>query len=427
MKRILSFFIFLIGVCTVHAQYYNTDEVRVVVTPDHADWNYKCGEKAEFTIRVVKSQCLVPDAVISYEMGPLMYPDTRKDHVTLKKGELVLPKITLKQPGFYRLKVTTQVNNRSYQGLCTISFDREKIQPVAQEPQDFMAFWQSSLDEARKIDLDPRMELLPDRCTSKVNVYQVSYQNMRNGSRTYGILCMPKAPGMYPALLRVPGAGIRPYNGDLETAAKGAITLEIGIHGIPVTYTQEYYDKLFNGALNGYWEMNLDNRDTNYYKRVFIGAVRGVDFLCALPEYNGKALGVTGASQGGMLSLVTAALDKRVTFLAGIHPAMCDHVASLQKQACGWPHYFYQVENPDPQKVKMSAYYDGINFARHIQVPAWFAWGYNDDVVSPTSMFAMYNTLKSQKHYQPYLQSGHWWYWEEYADWNNWLWSQLGL
>lgn len=67
--------------------------------------------------------------------------------------------------------------------------------------------------------------------------------------------------GKYPALLRVPGAGIRPYYGDVTTAEKGAITLEIGIHGIPVTMTQDYYDKLFNGALWEYWKMNNDNRD----------------------------------------------------------------------------------------------------------------------------------------------------------------------
>ena len=426
MKRLSSVIVFLCSALLAFAQ-YNTDEVRVVVTPDHADWNYKCGEKAEFTVRVVKSQCLVPGAVISYEMGPLMYPDTRKENVTLKTGETSLGKVTMEKPGFYRLKVKTMVNDRSYEGLCTISFDREQIRPVAQLPSDFMDFWNGALEEARKTPLDPRMVLLSDRCTDEVNVYEVSYQNMREGSRTYGILCMPKKPGKYPALLRVPGAGVRPYYGDVETAAKGAITLEIGVHGISVTMPQQRYDELAHGALYGYYEQNLDDRDKNYYKRVFIGAVRGVDMICSLPEYNGQALGVTGASQGGMLSLVTAALDKRVTFLAGIHPAMCDHTASLQKQACGWPHYFYQVENPDPQKVKMSAYYDGINFARNITQPAWFAWGYNDEVVAPTSMFAMYNTLQSKKEFHPYLQSGHWWYWEEYADWNNWLWSQMGL
>ena len=66
-------------------------------------------------------------------------------------------------------------------------------------------------------------------------MYEVNIQNYRIGSRLYGILCIPKAPGKYPAVLRVPGAGIRPYNGMIAEAEDGLITLEIGIHGVPVT------------------------------------------------------------------------------------------------------------------------------------------------------------------------------------------------
>ena len=58
----------------------------------------------------------------------------------------------------------------------------------------------------------------------------------------------------------------------METAAKGAITLEIGIHGIPVTMQQSVYDELAYGALYNYQYQNDDNRNYSYYKRVFVGA-----------------------------------------------------------------------------------------------------------------------------------------------------------
>lgn len=98
-------------------------------------------------------------------------------------------------------------------------------------------------------------------------------------------------------------------------ASKGVITLEIGIHGIPVTMSQMIYDVLSKGALNGYPYQNDNSRDKSYYKRVFAGALRAVDFIASLPEYDGKNMGVTGSSQGGALSVVTAALDKRITFM----------------------------------------------------------------------------------------------------------------
>lgn len=59
---------------------------------------------------------------------------------------------------------------------------------------------------------------------------------------------------------------------------------------------QKVYDDLANGELNGYWDTNLDNPNRNSYKRVVTGAVRGVDYI-ALPEWNGKTIGVTGSSQ----------------------------------------------------------------------------------------------------------------------------------
>lgn len=425
MKRICSLLLLLCLFVGASAQ-IRGNEIRVMVTPDHSDWTYKTGETATFLIQVYKAQCLLENAVIDYELGPEMYPETQKNGVTLKDGTLKV-KGMMKSPGFYRCKAVAHVNGKDYVGLATAAFEPLKIQAVTEMPKDFMDFWNTSLQQARIVNLNPVMELMPERCTETVNVYHVSYQNIRPGSRTYGILTMPKKPGKYPALLRVPGAGIRPYYGDIETASKGAIVLEIGIHGIPVTNTDAYYNLLFNGALHDYWLMNADNRDEFYYKRVFVGAVRGVDFLCSLPEYNGKALGVTGASQGGMLSLVTAALDKRVTFYACIHPAMCDHSASLKKQACGWPHYFYQQEKPDEKRVTVSQYYDGINFARQITVPGWFSFGYNDDVVAPTSMYAAYNTLTARKEMRPYLETGHYWYQEQYDEWNDWLWKQMGV
>ena len=311
------------------------NEIRVVVSPDHTDWNYRLNEKCTFTVRVLKAQNVLPDVKVDYELGPEMYPTETRKGVVLKNGELALHG-TMKTPGFLRCKVTAHVGGRTYEGLATAAYAPEQLQPVTEFPADFRDFWAKELEEARHTSLQPLMTLLPERCTSTVNVYHVSFQTDRWGSRFYGILCMPKKEGRYPALLRVPGAGIRPYAGDVYTAEQGAITLEVGIHGIPVTMEQSFYDNLMNGALNCYWTFCRNDLKNFYYHRVIIGALRAVDFICELPQYNGQALGVTGSSQGGALSVMTAALDSRVTFYAAVHPALCDHEAYTKKRACGW-------------------------------------------------------------------------------------------
>ena len=427
MKRIFATLCLLMGIClmTTDAQ-IRGNNITVTVTPDHKDWNYKVGEKATFTVNVLRSGTLIDGAVIDYEAGPEMYPDAKKN-VTLKDGTMRWTG-TMKTAGFYRLKVTAHVGGKDYEGLCTAAFSPEQLKPTTENPSDFDTFWSSALAEARGVSLEPTRRLLPERCTDKVNVYEVSFQNIRWNSRTYGILCVPTKPGKYPALLRVPGAGVRPYQGDVWTASQGAITLEIGIHGVPVTMEQKVYDNLMEGALNCYWEANMDSRDRSYYKRVIVGAVRAIDYIASLDEWNGTSLGVTGSSQGGFLSLACAALDKRVTFYGAVHAALCDHTASLKGVACGWPHYFYyDVKHADPKKIETSRYYDGVNFARRIQCPGWFSFGYNDEVVPPTTAYATYNTVTAPKELHVYQLTGHYWYQEQWDEWEDWLLRQMSI
>ena len=428
MKRILFLLCLLAGmnIISVEAQIRGTN-ITVTVTPDHKDWNYRVGETAKFQVAVLRSGTLVDGVKVDYEAGPEMYPSVKKQGQTLKDGTMQWSG-SMKQPGFYRLKVTAHVGGKTYEGLCTAAFSPEKIQPTTVNPNDFDEFWTKTLADARQTPLNPTRRLLPERCTEKVNVYEVSFQNVRWGSRTYGILCLPVKPGKYPALLRVPGAGVRPYQGDVWTAEQGAITLEIGIHGVPVTMPQSVYDELQQGALNCYWDFNMNSRNDSYYRRVFVGAVRAIDYIASLPEWNGASLGVTGSSQGGMLSLVCAALDSRVTFYGAVHAALCDHTASLKGVACGWPHYFYyDPSHADPKKIETSRYYDGVNFARRIKCPGWFSFGYNDEVVPPTTAFATYNTVTAPKELHPYQLTGHYWFQEQWDEWEAWLLGQMGL
>lgn len=425
MKNVTLLFVILLYVFTASAQ-VRGNEIRVVVSPDHADWVYGLNEKSTFTIQVWKAQNLLPGVTIDYELGPEMYPTEIKKGVVLKDGSLKVQGV-MKTPGFLRCKVKAQVDGRTYEGLATTAYAPQQLQPVTELPADFREYWAETLKRARTTPLNPMMTLLPERCTDTDNVYQVSFQTKAWGGRFYGILSVPKAEGKYPALLRVPGAGVRPYSGDTYTAPGKVITLEVGIHGIPVTMQQSVYDALANGALGNYWTFSRDNQDAFYYNRVIVGALRAVDFICSLPQYNGKALGVTGSSQGGALSVIMAALDPRVTFFAAVHPALCDHEAFFKKRACGWPHYFYYYGAPNEKELKTIRYYDTANFARCLNVPGWFSWGYNDEVCPPTSMYAAYNAISAPKELHPYLETGHFWYQEQWDEWLGWTRKQLGI
>lgn len=402
--------------------------VKVIVAPDQADWTYKTGEKVKFTISVLHNGNPIKDAKIRYEVGPEKMEPVIKESTVLSKGTLTVDAGTLKTPGFLRCIAFAEVDGKEYKGLATAGFDPLAIAPTVENPSGFLQFWEEAKAEAARIPMDPQMILIPERSNEKVNVYHVSFQNFRNRSHIYGILCVPKKEGKYPALLKVPGAGVRPYAGDIAKAEQGVITLEIGIHGVPVNLPAEVYSDLGSGPLSGYQYFNMDNRDRYYYKRVYLGCVRANDFLVSLPQFDGENLGVSGGSQGGALSIITAALDPRVKFLAADYPALSDVTGYLKGRAGGWPHMFDKNNLPynnSREKIETVAYYDVVNFARHVKIPGYYSWGFNDETCPPTSMYAAYNVIKAPKELFLALETGHWTYPEQRERSSQWIVQKL--
>ena len=103
MKKISILFITLLCVWAASAQ-IRGDEIRVVVSPNHADWVYRLNEKSTFNIQIWKAQNLLSNVTVDYELGPEMYPVETRKGVLLKDGTLKLG-ASMKTPGFLRCKV----------------------------------------------------------------------------------------------------------------------------------------------------------------------------------------------------------------------------------------------------------------------------------------------------------------------------------
>lgn len=408
--KYLLFVSLILGAARANAGGLQVEKDTIIVTLNHNDWVYKTNEKATFTIKVMSGGEEIKNSRLYYEVGrEKMVPD-KTDSVTLKDGFLKVEGGTLKEPGFLRCSVRGYVNGHLLTGMATAAFSPLEIRPTTTVPDDFIAFWDSAKIEAAKIPMDVKITPMPDRSDDKVNTFLVSIQSYEFKNRLYGILCVPKKEGKYPAILEVPGAGVRPYYGNKAMTEKGIITFQIGIHGIPITMSGSVYDDLRFGALRDYQTYNLDDRDHYYYKRVYMGCIRAIDYIFSLPSFDGQNLAVSGGSQGGALAIVTAALDKRVKYLASFYPALSDLTGYLHNRAGGWPHLFTKANaafTSKPDKINTSRYYDVVNFARLIKVPGFYSWGYNDLTCPPTSTYAAYNVITAPKQLLIAKETGH--------------------
>lgn len=372
---------------------------------DRPNWTYRVGEAAAFVVKVDRNPYPAEGVRISYRLGPDMHEGAERTAVVPKEG-LVLPVPAQTQPGFVRCLVTASLDGKPRQALATAAFSPFELRPLQAEPADFDRFWAAQRHDLAAIDPAYRLTPAPALSPPEVEVSYLSFQNVGPGSRTtriYGVLSVPRGAGPFPAVLQVPGAGVRGYKGTPELAAKGFITLQIGIHGIPVDLPDELYEQLNFGALEGYNRFNLDNPATYYYRRVYLGVLRALDYLAQHPKWNGKHLVAQGGSQGGQLAIMASALDPRVSLTIASYPAYSDVTAYLHGRAGGWPGLFrknadgVRQDLPVEPKVATSAYYDTVNFARRLRAPVLYYAGYNDMVTPPTSTFAVYNVIPAAR------------------------------
>jgi cephalosporin-C deacetylase-like acetyl esterase len=413
-----------------------TGVVRVSVVPDRADWTYATGAPVRFQVRVERDGHALPGAQVMVACGPEQMPPVLEKTAPAGATGLTIEAGSMKEPGFLRCTATTTIDGREYRGVGTAAVAPEKIAPTVEDPADFDEFWSAARAELARLPTDARLTPKPELSTSKADVYHVSLQNVGSQpdgrtSRFYGILAVPKAEGRFPAIMNPPGAGARPYRGLVAEAERGYLTLQVGIHGIPVDLPEEVYDSLLFGPLaawQGYGTFNLDDRDRYYYRRVYLGCLRANDFLASHPRWDGKNLVVTGGSQGGTLTITTSALDPRVTALAPNYPALSDLTGYLHGRAGGWPHLFKEEKDGHrtPAKIRTAAYYDVVNFARRLQSPGLYSWGFNDEICPPTSLYAAYNAVTAPKRLLLALETGHFTTAEQDRAFRRWIDEQVG-
>jgi len=99
-----------------------------------------------------------------------------------------------------------------------------------------------------------------------------------------------------------------------------------------------------------------------------------------------------------------------VKALSSTYPALADLTGYLNNRAGGWPHFFHPTRpgpKPTPEALRTLPYYDVVNFARRVKAAGIYTWGYNDETVPPTSIFAAYNVITAPKAWMLALTTGH--------------------
>jgi len=271
-------------------------------------------------------------------------------------------------------------------------------------PADFDQFWADVIGEAARIPLNPSQQAVAMRSTPEVEVFRIGYDSL-DGVRVGAWYCVPRGEPPYPGLLIVPGYVSEPTL-PKSWAKLGYATVGVAPRG-KLGSNQQY-----NPGYPGLLVDNIVDRNTYSYRGFYVDAARAVDFLLTRPEVDHSRIGVHGSSQGGALTITTAALRSDViTCGAAGAPYLCGFLDAA-RFTHSYPYeeineYLRTYPEREPLVRETLNYFDGINFASLVKCPMLVNLGLQDDVCPPETGFAMFEQLAGPKELLTYEGAGH--------------------
>ena len=259
-------------------------------------------------------------------------------------------------------------------------------------PSDFDIFWGDVVEKLKTSDLNPVCDKDEFRSDSEVEVFQAYYDSIDNLKVSAWYAKPTETSGKFPAIILMPG-----YQSDppipKEWARKGYACLSVNPRGKVGSRTQ--FDPGYPGLLT----YGMIDRNTYSYRGFYVDAWRGIDFLLQRDEVDEGRIGVTGSSQGGGLTVTTAAMKPEIKAAAAGAPYLCGYMDAI-KLTDTYPYEEindYLREYPDSrEKVALTlSYFDGISFADRIKCPIIVNIGLQDNVCPPETGYALFNAITS--------------------------------
>lgn len=270
--------------------------------------------------------------------------------------------------------------------------DISKITTGTEEPEDYLAFWDSLKAEIDRTTPDILLEeaffddRFPDFELRHMRI-RVSGDNFATFSMTY-----PKGAQRGTLALRVitHGYGFCDVCDVTNCIRENTLTVFISAHAILGRQASSYYEALSEGTLKGFGFDNEENRrpETTYWTKMFMRDLQVIRFIKDHPLLNGREVLFTGGSMGGMRACNLAAHSGIATQCNLDIPWLCD---------LGGHKNCHRLYGWRPDYENGLRYFDTAIAAKYLTCPVSITAGLGDYVCPPSGEAALYNALTVPK------------------------------
>jgi cephalosporin-C deacetylase len=281
-------------------------------------------------------------------------------------------------------------------------------------PADFDAYWDRALRELALTDA--QVELKPHPNPARfAECFDMWFTGV-GGARLHAQYVRPRTPGPHSAVLRFHGYSRNA--GDwfdlLPWAAQGMAIAAMDVRG--QGGLSEDVGGVKGTTLRGQIVRGLsDHPDKLLFRQIFLDTVQLAKVVMSLPEIDPGRVSATGGSQGGGLTLACAALEPRIVRAAPLFPFLCDYKRvwemDLARDAYEELTYYFRQFDPTHEHeddiFTRLGYIDVQHLADRIKARVQMTTSLMDTICPPSSQFAAYNKIQSDKEMVLYPDFGH--------------------
>ena len=376
--------------------------------------SYKVGEPIKFTIYTADIEKVPADGL---KLTWKRRGDDGKEltgEAPFKIGDICTIETTLDRPGFIKIEALLvdakgepvmrdclAPGEESWTGNKKVDFVGgagvaiAEIRQIVPEPADFDEYWATQKKILASVPL--RAFRFPAKgCENDPDqLIEAVYVSCAGTRPVTGYLVMPKnaKPKSCTATLCVQGYGCYVPSVSHQQDLGNEIRFFVNAHGLELDADQAYYDDYFkmiktsDAPWTSYAWNIVENQkaDTCYFRWMAMRVMRALEFLKALPEWNGKDLIVEGGSQGGLQTLWAAGLDPDISLAKPCIPWCCDFGVTASTKLRGHWHIPY---------APGLDYFDGINHAKRAKCRIEITRAGLADYTSPPSgLAALFNAI----------------------------------
>lgn len=282
-------------------------------------------------------------------------------------------------------------------------------------PTDFDPFWDAALAEMHA--LDPQVELTPHAIDAPfAQCFDLRFTGV-GGARVYAKYIRPAhIEGPVPCVLNFHGyssASDTNWSSYLGWAARGYAVAALDCRG--QGGQSEDVGGVKGNTHNGLIIRGLEDAPEKlYFRSVFLDTAQLARVVASFDEVDGGRLGAVGGSQGGALTLACAALAP-IKRAAPVYPFLCDYKRvwemDLATNAYAELKSFFRLFDPRHERedaiFERLGYIDVQHLMPRVRGEILMGVGLMDTVCPPSTQFAAFNKIQSEKKYVLYPDFGH--------------------